>query len=104
VCKAVSGLANEGRALAFMPVAQDAGRKVALSIFSHILSLDIEFHMARRTVREGEPLLRTLDARDRPPRPRHHSAAGFTAQLLLSLSLRLSPAAAWISIGVRRCQ
>jgi ABC-type multidrug transport system fused ATPase/permease subunit len=51
VCKAVSGLANEGRAMAFTPVAQDAGRKVALSIFSHILSLDIEFHMARRTVR-----------------------------------------------------
>jgi len=49
VCKAISGAANEGRSVSFTPVAQEAGRKVALSIFSQIISLDISFHMQRRT-------------------------------------------------------
>lgn len=59
VCKAISGAANEGRSVAFTPVAQEAGRKVALSIFSHIVDLDISFHMQRRTVR-----IRVVERRD----------------------------------------
>jgi len=49
VCKAIASAANELRSVSFTPVAQEAGRKVALAIFSHIINLDIEFHMARRT-------------------------------------------------------
>lgn len=57
--QAISGAANEGRSVSFTPVAQEAGRKVALSIFSQIISLDISFHMQRRTVR-AKILTRTV--------------------------------------------
>ena len=47
--KALSGLAAELRTVSFMPVAQSASRRVALHAFEHILSLDLSFHLERRT-------------------------------------------------------
>jgi ABC-type transport system involved in Fe-S cluster assembly fused permease/ATPase subunit len=47
--KAVSGLATELRSVAFTPVAQAAGRRVALQVFNHVLNLDLSFHLDRRT-------------------------------------------------------
>ncbi len=55
--KALSGLASELRVLSFMPVAQSAARRVALHAFEHILSLDLSFHLERRT----GSLSRTID-------------------------------------------
>ena len=46
--KAISGLATELRSVAFTPVAQ-AGRRVALQVFNHVLNLDLSFHLDRRT-------------------------------------------------------
>ena len=47
--KAVSGIATELRSVAFTPVAQAAGRRVALQVFNHVLNLDLSFHLDRRT-------------------------------------------------------
>jgi ABC-type multidrug transport system fused ATPase/permease subunit len=47
--KAISGLATECRSVAFAPVAQAAGRRVALHVFNHVLNLDLSFHLDRRT-------------------------------------------------------
>ena len=47
--KAISGLATELRSVAFTPVAQAAGRRVALQVFRHVLNLDLSFHLDRRT-------------------------------------------------------
>jgi|TARA_B100001142_G_scaffold316328_1_gene356014 ABC-type multidrug transport system fused ATPase/permease subunit len=47
--KAISGLATELRSVAFTPVAQAAGRRVALHVFNHVLNLDLSFHLDRRT-------------------------------------------------------
>jgi len=58
-CKAVSGAASEARSVVFTPVAQTAGRKIATALFSHILALDIQFHMnykmgtLNRTIERG---------------------------------------------------
>lgn len=49
ICKAVSGVANELRLVYFVPIAQAAGRRVALHTFEHILGLDTKFHLERRT-------------------------------------------------------
>ena len=49
VFKAISGVASELRAVAFAPVAQAAGRRVALQVFNHVLNLDLSFHLDRRT-------------------------------------------------------
>jgi len=49
VFKAISGVAAELRSVAFTPVAQAAGRRVALQLFNHVLSLDLSFHLDRRT-------------------------------------------------------
>jgi len=35
--------------VAFAPVAQAAGRRVALQVFNHVLNLDLSFHLDRRT-------------------------------------------------------
>jgi len=48
VCKALSGVCTEGRAIAFTPVAQSAARRVELQVFRHVLSLDAAFHAERR--------------------------------------------------------
>ena len=47
--KAMSGVATELRSVAFTPVAQAAGRRVALQVFNHVLNLDLSFHLNRRT-------------------------------------------------------
>ena len=47
--KATSGVATELRSVAFTPVAQAAGRRVALQVFNHVLNLDLSFHLNRRT-------------------------------------------------------
>jgi len=47
--KAMSGMAAEIRSVAFTPVAQAAGRRVALQVFNHVLNLDLSFHLDRRT-------------------------------------------------------
>jgi ABC-type transport system involved in Fe-S cluster assembly fused permease/ATPase subunit len=49
VAKALAGLFSELRVLSFTPVAQSASRRVALHAFEHILSLDLSFHLDRRT-------------------------------------------------------
>ena len=49
VYKAISGVATELRSVAFTPVAQAAGRRVALQVFNHVLNLDLKFHLNRRT-------------------------------------------------------
>ena len=49
VFKAVSGIATELRVVSFTPVAQAAGRRVALEVFNHVLNLDMQFHLQRRT-------------------------------------------------------
>ena len=49
VYKATSGVATELRSVAFTPVAQAAGRRVALQVFNHVLNLDLKFHLNRRT-------------------------------------------------------
>jgi ABC-type transport system involved in Fe-S cluster assembly fused permease/ATPase subunit len=49
IFKATSGLATELRSVAFTPVAQAAGRRVALQVFNHVLNLDLSFHLNRRT-------------------------------------------------------
>ena len=47
--KAVAGIATELRVVSFTPVAQAAGRRVALEVFNHVLNLDMQFHLQRRT-------------------------------------------------------
>ena len=47
--KAMSGVATELRTVFFTPVAQASGRRVALEVFNHVLSLDLSFHLERRT-------------------------------------------------------
>jgi ABC-type transport system involved in Fe-S cluster assembly fused permease/ATPase subunit len=49
LAKAAAGVATEMRVLSFTPVAQSASRRVALHVFEHILSLDLSFHLDRRT-------------------------------------------------------
>ena len=49
IFKAISGIATELRVVAFTPVAQAAGRRVALEVFNHVLNLDMQFHLKRRT-------------------------------------------------------
>ena len=44
-----AGVATELRSVAFTPVAQAAGRRVALQVFNHVLNLDLSFHLNRRT-------------------------------------------------------
>jgi len=47
--KAIAGIATELRMVSFTPVAQAAGRRVALEVFNHVLNLDMQFHLQRRT-------------------------------------------------------
>lgn len=47
--KAVSSLSNEFRNVVFTPVGQATGRRVEYWFFSHILSMDMAFHLDRKT-------------------------------------------------------
>ena len=47
--KIVNGLGNELRNIIFAPIPQAAGRRVALHTLRHVLSMDVRFHLERRT-------------------------------------------------------
>ncbi|CAK0783343.1 hypothetical protein CVIRNUC_006542 [Coccomyxa viridis] len=49
VCRVFNTLAKEAQGPMFTPVAQASGRRVAYHTFSHVLDLDISFHLERRT-------------------------------------------------------
>jgi hypothetical protein len=55
-CRILNSLAKEAQGPTFTPVAQAAGRRVAYHTFSHVLDLDINFHLVRA------PLPRCLTA------------------------------------------
>ena len=44
-CRILTSLAKEAQGPTFTPVAQAAGRRVAYHTFSHVLDLDINFHL-----------------------------------------------------------
>ena len=44
-CRILNSLAKEAQGPTFTPVAQSAGRRVAYHTFSHVLDLDINFHL-----------------------------------------------------------
>ena len=44
-CRILNALAKEAQGPTFTPVAQAAGRRVAYHTFSHVLDLDINFHL-----------------------------------------------------------
>ena len=46
-CRILNSLAKEAQGPTFTPVAQSAGRRVAYHTFSHVLDLDINFHLVR---------------------------------------------------------
>ncbi|KAK9862805.1 hypothetical protein WJX84_006068 [Apatococcus fuscideae] len=48
-CRVVNGIAKEVQHPIFTPVSQAAGRRVAYHTFSHVLDLDLAFHLERRT-------------------------------------------------------
>lgn len=48
-CRVINGIAKELQHPIFTPVAQAAGRRVAYHTFSHVLDLDVGFHLERRT-------------------------------------------------------
>ncbi|CAD7699830.1 unnamed protein product [Ostreobium quekettii] len=49
LCRVVSGIAKELVGPLFTPVAQAAQRKVASNTFAHVLDLDVQFHLDRRS-------------------------------------------------------
>eukprot|EP00854_Cymbomonas_tetramitiformis_P011492 gene11492-13585_t len=48
-CKALSTVLNDMRTILYTPVAQTAGRRVALNVFRHVLNLDLKFHLESQT-------------------------------------------------------
>ncbi|BDA47349.1 Iron-sulfur clusters transporter atm1, mitochondrial [Coccomyxa sp. Obi] len=48
-CRILCSLTKEMQGPCFTPIAQAAGRRVAYHTFSHVLDLDINFHLERRT-------------------------------------------------------
>lgn len=51
------GLLNNLRTLLWVPINQRAFKRVSLDVFSHLLDLDLDFHLHRKT---GQ-ILRILD-------------------------------------------
>ena len=47
VCRGLASVASELRSVTFQPVAQSAGRRVAIATFRHIMNLDVGFHLER---------------------------------------------------------
>lgn len=45
----IVGFINNARQYLWIPVSQDAYRRVALTVFSHVLDLDLTFHLKRKT-------------------------------------------------------
>ena len=49
ICRAVNALAKEAQHPIFTPVSQAAGRRVSFYALSHVLGLDLHFHLGRNT-------------------------------------------------------
>eukprot|EP00879_Flechtneria_rotunda_P018678 GHRR01019601.1.p1 GENE.GHRR01019601.1~~GHRR01019601.1.p1 ORF type:complete len:623 (+),score=198.83 GHRR01019601.1:173-2041(+) len=45
----ITGFINNARQWLWIPVAQDAYRRVSLAVFGHVLDLDLSFHLSRKT-------------------------------------------------------
>ena len=45
LAKSMASIANEARSVLFTPVAQGAGRRLALHALNHILQLELAFHL-----------------------------------------------------------
>ncbi|GAX77414.1 hypothetical protein CEUSTIGMA_g4860.t1, partial [Chlamydomonas eustigma] len=46
---AFMGVLNQARAYLWIPVAQDAFRRISLRVYSHIMDLDLNFHLHKKT-------------------------------------------------------
>lgn len=49
LCRALNSVAKELQGPVFTPVAQGAARRMSFHVFSHVLDLDVGFHLERRT-------------------------------------------------------
>lgn len=49
LCRTLNSLAKELQGPVFTPVAQGAARRMSFHVFSHVLDLDVGFHLERRT-------------------------------------------------------
>ena len=47
----IKNVAKEAQAPTFLPVTQAVSRRVAFHTFAHVLSLDVSFHLDKRTGR-----------------------------------------------------
>eukprot|EP00878_Enallax_costatus_P015689 GHUV01016437.1.p1 GENE.GHUV01016437.1~~GHUV01016437.1.p1 ORF type:complete len:820 (+),score=192.83 GHUV01016437.1:571-3030(+) len=45
----ITGFVNNARQWLWIPVTQDAYRRVSLAVFGHVLDLDLSFHLSRKT-------------------------------------------------------
>jgi ATP-binding cassette subfamily B (MDR/TAP) protein 6 len=45
----ITGFVNNARQWLWIPVSQDAYRRVSLAVFGHVLDLDLSFHLSRKT-------------------------------------------------------
>ena len=56
----LQGVLNQVRSYLWIPVAQDAYRRISMRVFRHMLDLDLNFHLHKKTgevtkmVRRGE--------------------------------------------------
>ena len=50
-CDMIKNVAKEAQAPTFLPVTQAVSRRVAFHTFAHVLSLDVSFHLDKRTGR-----------------------------------------------------
>ena len=63
ICDMIKNVAKEAQAPTFLPVTQAVSRRVAYHTFAHVLSLDISFHLDKRTGR----MSRILERGESPP-------------------------------------
>jgi hypothetical protein len=45
----MQGVLNQARAYLWIPVAQDAFRRISLRVYDHIMDLDLNFHLHKKT-------------------------------------------------------
>lgn len=45
----ITGFINNVRSYLWIPVSQDAYRRISLAVFAHVLDLDLSFHLKRKT-------------------------------------------------------
>eukprot|EP00798_Chlamydomonas_sp_ICE-L_P028995 gene28995-32187_t len=58
----MTGLINNLRSYLWIPVAQDAFKRVSLRVFSHVMSLDLSFHLSKKTGEVTRQVSRGTDA------------------------------------------